>query len=886
MSDLLGTLYKAMSGLNAFTKGLDNLSNNVANLNTTGYKANDVFYRELTGGNDSGNSDDTGSQIQTGQGVEVGGTKVRFADGELAETGEDTDLAISGNGLFILRDGEDEYYTRAGEFELDSDGYLVDPGTGLRVAKLDDDGNLQDINLRDRLISEAQASTEVLFRGTLNLSAAEGTQFPPSTASETDLIEFTVYDENGNDFKVFATFTKLAGRAYRVDLADENGNPLADSVTVEFTENGAPTKDTIRQIVSLSFFEQVPVDDVAKQFEGVEKISIENDEGDPEAFGEITIELDESEFITRSEDDASEQTFSSKVIFEVDADGRLVDADSGQVLMARNADDPDELIPAQIALEASAAATTSITLQGQLSTLSTEPAATEVLVLSGELRSDDPVGTTYPDNTGDEPATVTAEIIDAEGNAYSVTVTLVKVVSEAERLEYEVVFDQGLPTEFKADENVVYLLEAPEGDGVTGQWVLDKNEINAQFAREIAEGESQVTVDFVLDLAGNEELPALQISDNAGNTFSATQLGGIEVESQAIYPPFIEDDEGNLIQENPLSVTLFDEAGNEYEVTVTYVRVVNESDRIEFEVVFNYGEDDEFKANSNLVYTRTDGESPRPNPPESIPGSDVDGPAGIDDEFPGVGDQSSDWELQDDPLSAVYEGSRDGTDFLIRFDLDANGVGDELGLVLVEGASGNLSVEQVDGKPTGDIIALEIDPTGKVIAHYANGDVIDDITLAVVNRNVEELAVDFSAVNGLQFTSSRMSVEDVDGRPTGQLVSYRFDTDGTLVLEYSNEDEVKDGRVALAIFSNVSDLQRSGDALFTADEGADRVIGSGEDGAFGSIIHRSIERSNVELSREFAEIIIVQRGFQAASQVLNATNELIEELYNSSRGGR
>ena len=223
---------------------------------------------------------------------------------------------------------------------------------------------------------------------------------------------------------------------------------------------------------------------------------------------------------------------------------------------------------------------------------------------------------------------------------------------------------------------------------------------------------------------------------------------------------------------------------------------------------------------------------------------------------------------------------------MIRFDLDTNGVGEESGLVLVEGPSENLTAEQVDGKPAGQIVSLEIDPTGKVIATYANGDVIDDLTLAVVNRNVEELAVDFSAVNGLQFTSSRMNIEDVDGRPTGQLVSYRFDTDGTLVLEYSNEDEVKDGRVALAIFSNPTDLQRSGDALFTAEDGADRVIGSGEDGAFGSIIHRSIERSNVELSREFAEIIIVQRGFQAASQVLNATNELIEELYNSSRGGR
>ena len=886
MSDLLGTLYKAMSGLNAFTKGLDNLSNNVANLNTTGYKANDVFYRELTGGSGSGNSDGTGSQIQTGQGVEVGGTKVRFADGELAETGEDTDLAISGNGLFILREGGAEFYTRAGEFELDSDGYLVDPGTGYRVAKIDDSGNLQDINLRDKLISEAQASTEVLFRGTLNLSAAEGTQFPPSTASETDLIEFSVYDENGNKFTIFATFTKLPGRAYRVDLADENGNPLAESVTIEFTETGAPTKDTIRQIISLSFFEQVPVDDVAKQFEGVEKISIENDEGDPEAFGEITIELGESEFITRSEDGPSEQTFSSKVIFEIDSAGRLVDADSGQVLMARNAEEPDELIPAQIALEAPAAATSSINLAGQLSTLSADPSPTDTLVLSGQLQSGDPLDTQYPVSGGDAAAQVNAEIIDAQGNSYSVTVTLIKVVEEAERIEYEVVFDQGLPTEFRADETVVYLLEGGEGEDAVSQWVLENNGISAQFSRNESEAETPITVDFILELAGNEEFGALEISSVADNTFSATQLGGVEAESRAIYPPLTEDEEGNLVQENPISLTLFDESGNEYEVTVTYVRVVNETDRIEFQVIFNYGENDEFKANGNLVFTRSDAEPTRPIPPENNPINTADGQPAINDEFPDASGETSEWELEDDPISAVYEGSRDGTNFLIRFDLDANGVGEELGLVLVAGPSGDLSAEQVDGKPMGDIISLEIDPSGKVIASYANGDVIDDLTLAVVNRNVEELAVDFSAVNGLQFTSSRMSIEDVDGRPTGQLVSYRFETDGTLVLEYSNEDEVKDGRVALAIFSNVSDLQRSGDALFTADERADRVIGSGEDGAFGSIIHRSIERSNVELSREFAEIIIVQRGFQAASQVLNATNELIEELYNSSRGGR
>ena len=106
------------------------------------------------------------------------------------------------------------------------------------------------------------------------------------------------------------------------------------------------------------------------------------------------------------------------------------------------------------------------------------------------------------------------------------------------------------------------------------------------------------------------------------------------------------------------------------------------------------------------------------------------------------------------------------------------------------------------------------------------------------------------------------------------------------MLTYSNEDEVKDGRVAMALFTNTSALQRAGDALFTLDDTNERVLGSGTDGAFGKLVHKSIERSNVELSREFAEIIIVQRGFQAASQVLNATNELIQELYSSTRGGR
>ena len=170
---------------------------------------------------------------------------------------------------------------------------------------------------------------------------------------------------------------------------------------------------------------------------------------------------------------------------------------------------------------------------------------------------------------------------------------------------------------------------------------------------------------------------------------------------------------------------------------------------------------------------------------------------------------------------------------------------------------------------------------------YSNGEVSEDgPVLAVVDRNIEELAIDFTSVNGADFVASTISLDDVDGRATGQLTGFSFEADGTILLEYSNGDEVKDGKIALATFSNTAALVRAGDALFRTEDLDQRVLGPADEGGFGRIVHKSIERSNVELSREFAEIIIVQRGFQAASQVLNATNELIQELYDSTRGGR
>ncbi len=695
-SDLLGTLYKAMSGLKAFTQGLDNLSNNVANLNTSGYKANDLFYRELEGNQQFGNTGDDGQAMANGQGVTVGGSKIRFVDGDLAETGNDTDIAIDGNGWFVVRDDNTEYYTRSGEFILDDDGFLVDPGTNFRVAKLNDSGKLEDINLLDRLVSGADATDKVRLRGVLNRSATEGEIYPPSDATDEERIKLAVYDGQGQNYDLYLQFTKLQGSQWQVDFVDENGVVVAQNQTIEFGANGAPTTDSLAKTIDFNLFDYVATDLVSERFDGVPRISIADTPGDLEQIGEFSMSLSEGDFITRRAGDSGDIAFLQSGEFRVDAQGNLIDAATGRVLAARSPANDGQLVDATLALENRQLATRAIELSGVLNAL------------------------------------------------------------------------------------------APLNE---------------------------------------------------------------------VYPPVTTAADGSESQENPIRVTVFDDEGNSYILTVSFTRVVSGADTVEYDVIFNYGEDDEFSASSRLSYVR-------------------EGTAG--------------WQLDSEDLSATFSGTNpDGEGVSIQFDVIADaGLN---GLSVQTGVSSSVTATVQSGGATGEISAIEVQSNGQVVVSYSNGVTENGPLLAVVDARgagLQDLVIDFSAVTSQEFTTSEITVDDINGRGTGQLTAFSIESDGTILLQYSNEDDVEDGRIALALFSNEAALQRKGDSLFSIADDSERVLGSGEDGAFGSLVHKSIERSNVELSREFAEIIIVQRGFQAASQVLNATNELIEELYNSTRGGR
>jgi flagellar hook protein FlgE len=129
---LIDTLNTGVSALNAFSTGLDVVGNNIANVNTIGYKSastsfEDSFSNTLQNSSPATGTTSSTAPIQVGTGVEVAGTATNYTQGALTSTGVTTDLAVSGNGFFIVQDPAtlNQFATRDGEFTVNSSGYLV-----------------------------------------------------------------------------------------------------------------------------------------------------------------------------------------------------------------------------------------------------------------------------------------------------------------------------------------------------------------------------------------------------------------------------------------------------------------------------------------------------------------------------------------------------------------------------------------------------------------------------------------------------------------------------------------------------------------------------------------------------------------------------------------
>ncbi|AEE44819.1 flagellar hook protein FlgE [Cellulomonas fimi] len=241
---MLRSLFSGISGLRSHQTMLDVTGNNIANVNTTGFKSSQTQFQDTLSQmlqNGGGAQDGVGgtNPAQVGLGVRVAGITTNFTQGASQMTGRSTDMMIQGDGFFVVRKGAESYYTRAGSFDFDSTGQMVLPGEGALVqgwaavnGVVDTNGPLSDLRVPAGTLMPAVATSTASYEGNLDAAAANGTILNRT---------IDVYDATGNVRELQLTFTKAAA-GWSVAATDGTATVVAAPMT--FAADGSLTTPT------------------------------------------------------------------------------------------------------------------------------------------------------------------------------------------------------------------------------------------------------------------------------------------------------------------------------------------------------------------------------------------------------------------------------------------------------------------------------------------------------------------------------------------------------------------------------------------------------------------------------------------------------------------
>jgi flagellar hook protein FlgE len=231
----------ALSGLNAASTDLSATANNIANVSTTGFKGSRTEFSELFAVSPQGTSN-----TQIGNGVRVSNVAQQFKQGSIEVTGNSLDMAISGEGFFIMSDGGGLTYSRAGAFRLDNDGYVVNnanerlqaypvtPTGGFNT------GGLTDLRLQTSVSAPtATSNAQVLFN--LPASATQPTAAPLNPANANTYNEatsLTVYDSLGAAHTGTMYFVKTANPNEWNTQLYVDGTAVGAAQTLQYSNTG------------------------------------------------------------------------------------------------------------------------------------------------------------------------------------------------------------------------------------------------------------------------------------------------------------------------------------------------------------------------------------------------------------------------------------------------------------------------------------------------------------------------------------------------------------------------------------------------------------------------------------------------------------------------
>lgn len=247
---MMRSLYSGVSGLQNHQTRMDVIGNNISNVNTTGFKRGRVNFQDMISQQMAGAAKPTEelggvNPKDVGLGMTIATIEQVFTQGNLQSTGVSTDVAIQGNGFFIVKNGEESFYTRNGVFGLDRDGTLVNPANGMRVQgwmarEVNGEHIIQNAATPTDLVipvgskDPAKATQNVLYACNLDKNTPEILE----GASASDIEKGTwkneqkIYDSFGNQHLLSVSYRRVVG------------NPNAWEATVNVDEGNADFTQT------------------------------------------------------------------------------------------------------------------------------------------------------------------------------------------------------------------------------------------------------------------------------------------------------------------------------------------------------------------------------------------------------------------------------------------------------------------------------------------------------------------------------------------------------------------------------------------------------------------------------------------------------------------
>lgn len=837
------SLSTGITGLMSHQKAMDNLGNNLANVNTTGFKQgvyqfSNLLQQSLRGGMAADGTTGRGSvnPISMGMGTQTASINKVFTQGNLENTSNPYDMAINGNGFFVVRQGNGYAYTRDGSFFRGEDGYLMNY-SGMYVQgtmavrqpdgtyKIPADAKMQDINIPIGSVGGHTQTTEASFTGNLNSnqSLSKGLNLFGSTSfpSVNNIQSWMPKDFNGGTGgKADTSWSALEDSSFSVSRATLR-NWLGFATDAELDE----------------YLEDNPLPDSVKMYGNGVVTTIDN-VYDPESLN------------------------ASSFYYYIDVDGNV--QGDGETLYGVG-------VPGGIPADCSV------------------PLIQDVKTVNGgnvqssaefRIRRDDP---TEPDGYRMDPASLDTELQDLYYKKGDSWVQLFPGIGNGEEITLS--FSKG---ESQAECTFIYN-KPSRAPFVPGQVAVNQEESYTlehflTFMAGDVNKPMTVCQNISPEMFGWEDTdPPMGLDDwnspgyqeALANTKLATAANELDQAGGALgllsIPPHISDKNGGS--------SPYDVPG---ETAGAFTRI-GEDGSFYVSLVSNLGEQN---ALSDIKLTYKD------VPHETVFSDDTDyaapqgGSAMVSvDYYDSLGNPKTaivrmSMVTQDDNFTTWrwYADSTDDSDFQWQADGDGN-INTSLSV-----GTGFVRFDK-DGNY---VSGAEHSETGGITIDLRSQGVNNPIWIKVQNglSTSSQQKLDFS---DLTCTASSSGVNTLressqNGRPPGVLTEFAIAEDGTIQGLYNNGNVVNLARIGMASIPNETGLiSAGGNIYFAGPASGDPQYGHAGTAGMGTVHQYQLETSNVELAIEFTKLITIERGFQANSRTITTADEMIQELLNLKR---